>query len=104
MVLDNFSDAFDDFETYIEPIQLKKTVTGQLESVTYKECVACGGTIPTSHRCMAKVTISAYYVTDKNDRICGRPYCLMCAEARNCPYEKHLCRFHQFESEGKMMF
>lgn len=82
----NFGAAFGNIQEKVSI--LRRTGAGCFESVKCSEC----GVINTNHRCMFEVTTSGYM--DGTKRICGIPFCRMCAGARGCEDGVNRCSVH----------
>ena len=68
--------------------RLRRTGANTFETVKCAEC----GNIPTHHRCMFEVKVGGFM--DGTKQICGQPFCLMCANDRNCVEMVMRCAKH----------
>ena len=94
-LLDNSVNSVDEFETTFSssPVQLNRNGANIFLSVKCEECSVCNG-IMTHHRCMFRMNNGKYFEHDINDRICGKPFCLICANDRGLEEGVWRCADH----------
>ena len=82
----DFGDTFGNAQEKVT--KLRRNAAGCFESVKCSEC----GVINTNHRCTFEVCSGGFM--DGNKRICGVPFCRICAGVRGCEDGRNRCRAH----------
>ena len=84
----------DFFHLAVPPTKLTINASGKWLPMRCEERRAdCFG-IPSSHRCMERVSVGGFYENDPNVRFCGKVFCLVCAADRGLPHNTLKCHIH----------